>query len=104
MVDSVKANQLRLLDHVPGVFDGDMVIFSAARGRSENGARPRPRWRVRRTGRAARSQQRVWRPYVTGEIAAYSVDSTHLEMLTADSLSAYGEQLQLFLQSRITQR
>lgn len=104
MVDSVKTNQLRLLEHVPGVFDGDMVIFSAARGRSEHGARPKARWRGRRTGRAARSQQRVWQPYVAGEIAAYSVDSTHLEMLTADSLNAYGEQLKLILQSRITQR
>jgi thioesterase domain-containing protein len=103
MVHSVQTNQRRLADHVPGVFDGDMVIFAAARGRSENG-RGRSRWRGLRTGRAARSQQRVWRPYVTGEIATYSVDSTHLEMLTADSLSTYGEQLELILQSRITQR
>jgi thioesterase domain-containing protein/acyl carrier protein len=104
MVQSVKANQRRLTEHVPGVFDGDMVIFCAARTNSENGTGPRPksRWRGLRTGRAARSQQRVWRPYVAGEVSTYSVDSTHLEMLTADSLSAYGEQLRLFLKTRVT--
>ncbi|MGD1111016.1 MAG: long-chain fatty acid--CoA ligase, partial [Mycobacterium sp.] len=106
MAQSVKANQLRLAEHVPGVFDGDMVIFSAARGRSDNGGGPRPRsrWRGLRTGRAARSQQRIWRPYVAGEIATYSVDSTHLEMLTADSLRAYGEHLKLLLQTQVTLR
>jgi len=83
-----------------------MVIFSAARGRSDNGGGPRPRsrWRGLRTGRAARSQQRIWRPYVAGEIATYSVDSTHLEMLTADSLRAYGEHLKLLLQTQVTLR
>ncbi|BBY24058.1 hypothetical protein MSTO_42630 [Mycobacterium stomatepiae] len=103
MVHSVKTNQLHLLDHVPGVFDGDTVIFAAARGRTENG-RARTRWRGLRTGRAARSQQRLWRPYVAGEIATYSVDSTHLEMLTAETLRAYGEQLRLYLYSRVTLR
>ncbi len=49
MVHSVKTNQRRLADHVPGVFDGDMVIFAAARGRSD---RSRARWRGLRTGRA----------------------------------------------------
>jgi hypothetical protein len=34
-----------------------------------------------------------WRPYVTGEITEYSVDCAHLEMLTTESLSMYGEQL-----------
>ncbi|CQD22142.1 syringomycin synthetase [Mycobacterium lentiflavum] len=103
MVHSVQTNQRHLLDHVPGVFDGDMVIFCAARGRTDDG-RGRSRWRSLRTGRAARSQQRLWRPYVAGEIAIYSVDSTHLEMLTADALSTYGEQLGLYLHTRVTQR
>ncbi|WP_425412020.1 hypothetical protein [Mycobacterium genavense] len=51
----------------------------------------------------ARSQQRLWRPYVGGELAAYSVDSTHLEMLTAESLRTYGEQLWRYLHSGVTQ-
>ncbi|GBG35928.1 hypothetical protein NJB14197_41400 [Mycobacterium montefiorense] len=103
MAQSVTANQLHLAEHEPGVFDGDMVIFSAARARSDNGDGHRRR-RGQRIGRVARSQQRVWRPYVAGEIATYSVDSTHLEMLTADSLSEYGEQLKLFLETRVTPR
>ena len=36
MVQSVNANQPYLLEHVPDVFDGDMVIFSAARSANEN--------------------------------------------------------------------
>ena len=39
MVQSVNANQLYLLEHVPDVFDGDMVIFSAARNGNENNGR-----------------------------------------------------------------
>ncbi|WP_142279029.1 non-ribosomal peptide synthetase, partial [Mycobacterium sherrisii] len=99
LVHSVKANQGRLAEHVPSVFDGDLVIFAAARTSSENGGggRPKSRWRGRRTGRAARAQQRVWRPYVAGDIVTYSVDSTHLEMLTADALSGYAEHLRLFV-------
>ncbi|WP_332107439.1 amino acid adenylation domain-containing protein [Mycobacterium simiae] len=105
LVRSVRANQARLAQHVPDVFDGDLVVFAAGGTSSENGRGPRPRsrWRGLRTGRAARAQQRVWRPYVAGDIVTYSVDSTHLEMLTADALSAYGEHLRLFLESAVTQ-
>ena len=38
MVQSVTANQLYLQEHVPDVFDGDMVIFSAARSRNGTGS------------------------------------------------------------------
>jgi hypothetical protein len=31
MVKSINANGLYLLEHVPDVFDGDMVLFSAKR-------------------------------------------------------------------------
>jgi thioesterase domain-containing protein/acyl carrier protein len=106
MVHSVKANQRRLLEHEPGMFNGDLVIFAAARNSGETPAvsRPKSRWRGLRVGRAARAQQRVWRPYVTGEVLTFSVDSTHLEMLSAESLSAYGGQLKLLLEGEVTLR
>jgi hypothetical protein len=81
MIQSVTANQFYLQDHVPDVFDGDMVIFFAAR--SGNGDGP--------------SHLDNWRPFVAGDIAAYSVDCSHHEMLTTDSLSMYGEQLKQYL-------
>jgi thioesterase domain-containing protein len=77
VVQSHNANQLYLQEHVPDVFDGDVVIFSA--GRSEND------WDS--------SHVQSWRPYVAGDITAYSVDCTHNEMM--GSLSMYGEQLKL---------
>ena len=101
MVKSVNANQLHLLEHVPDVFDGDMVIFSAARGGNENsgGPRLRSRWRGPRTRMATRSRLQTWRPYVAGDITGYSVDCTHYEMLNTGSLSMYGEQLKLLLET-----
>ena len=101
MVKSVNANQLYLREHVPDVFDGDMVMFSAARNGNENdsGPRLRSRWRRLRTRMATRSHLESWRPYVAGDITAYSVDCTHYEMLTTGSLSVYGEQLKLSLET-----
>jgi thioesterase domain-containing protein len=81
MVQNVNANQLYLLEHVPDVFDGDMVIFSAARSGNEDGS----------------SNLQSWRPYVTGDITEYSVDCTHYEMLSIKSLRAYGKRLKLLL-------
>jgi len=83
MVQSVTANQLYLLEHVPEVFDGDMVIFSAARSGNGNDS----------------SHLQSWRHYIAGDITAYSVDCTHYEMLTTGSLSMYGEQLKLSLEA-----
>jgi thioesterase domain-containing protein/acyl carrier protein len=77
MVQSVNANQLYLSEHVPDVFDGDMVIFSAARRESDRDS----------------SLLQSWRPYVAGDITEYSIDCTHQEMLTTESLSMYGKQL-----------
>jgi thioesterase domain-containing protein/acyl carrier protein len=77
MAQSVTRNRVRHSEHVPAVFDGDLTIFSAARsvdGHSSPNAD-------------------TWRPYVSGEVSGYSVDCTHFEMLTAESLTMYGAQL-----------
>ncbi|MEB3982900.1 amino acid adenylation domain-containing protein, partial [Mycobacterium sp. 663a-19] len=88
MVKNLTMNQLHLQDFEPDVFDGDLVIFSAARGVNGNGP-PRPH---------------VWRPYVTGDITVHSVDCTHHEMLTSASLSMYGGQLKRSLEERMAMR
>ncbi|WP_458695270.1 non-ribosomal peptide synthetase [[Mycobacterium] appelbergii] len=95
MVKSLTANQLRLLEHEPAVFNGDVVIFSAARhGKRENsGASIWSRWRAWRNRRAIRSHLQSWRPFVTGDIAAHSVDCTHYEMFTSEAVGEYGEWL-----------
>ncbi|MGV9801311.1 amino acid adenylation domain-containing protein, partial [Mycobacterium sp. NPDC003449] len=100
MVKSLNANQLRLLEHEPEVFDGDIVIFSAARHRSiDNGGAPvRSRWRGMRNRMAVRAHLQSWRPYIAGEITAHSVDCTHYEMFSSESLREYGERLRLSLQ------
>jgi thioesterase domain-containing protein len=100
MVQSVYANQLHFLDHVPDVFDGDMVIFSAARRGHENDSGLRlSRWRGLLTRMATRSHLQIWRPYVAGDITEYPVDCTHYEMLTIRSLSVYGKRLKLLLEA-----
>ena len=40
-----------------------------------------------------------WRPYVAGDIAVYSVDCGHNDMMTPGSLGMYGEQLKLSLEA-----
>ena len=82
MVKSVIANQVYLQQHVPDVFGGDMVMFSAARTENGNGS----------------SHRHSWRPYISGDITAYSVDCTHQEMLAAASLRMYGEQLKAVME------
>ncbi|MDH6196197.1 amino acid adenylation domain-containing protein [Mycobacterium frederiksbergense] len=101
MVNSLNANQLRLLGHEPDVFNGDIVIFSAARHRNDEhrGTKVRSRWRGMRNRMAMRSHLQSWRPYVTGDITAHSVDCTHYEMFTSESLREYGEQLKHSLES-----
>ncbi|WP_297848407.1 non-ribosomal peptide synthetase, partial [Mycobacterium sp.] len=63
--------------HHPGYFDGDITVFSAARDRGDRGAQ------------LARS----WEPYASGDIRVHSIDCTHHEMLTAETVELYGEQL-----------
>ncbi|WP_275580485.1 non-ribosomal peptide synthetase [Mycobacterium riyadhense] len=77
MVENLKTVESYLSEHTPGVFAGNVIIFSAARSA------------VDRTS----SLLQCWRPYVAGDIAEYSVDCTHDDMLTTESLSMYGEQL-----------
>ena len=69
--------------HEPGVFDGDMIIFSSVRDESDRSP----------------SALQSWRPYVAGDISEYSVDCTHEDMLTAESVSLYGQQLKLSLET-----
>jgi thioesterase domain-containing protein/acyl carrier protein len=82
MVQSVNANQLYLLEHVPDVFDGDMVIFSAARSEIDRDS----------------SLLQSWRPYVAGDITEHSVDCAHHAMLSTEPLSVYGKRLKLLLE------
>jgi thioesterase domain-containing protein/acyl carrier protein len=71
------SNLALLRAHEPGVFDGHMTIFSAARTQSDYSS----------------SLLEIWRPYVAGDIAVHSIDCTHEEMLNAEPLGMYGEQL-----------
>ena len=83
MVQSVNLNELYLLKHVPSVFDGSMVIFSAARRDSDRSS----------------SLLESWRPYVAGGITEHSVDCTHHDILSTESLSVYGKRLKLLLET-----
>jgi thioesterase domain-containing protein/acyl carrier protein len=67
--------------HEPGVFDGDIIIFSAARDESDRSSSPLQNWRA----------------YVAGDITEYSINCTHEDMLTAESVSMYGKQLKHYL-------
>jgi thioesterase domain-containing protein len=40
-----------------------------------------------------------WRPYVAGHITEYSIDCRHEDMLTAESVSLYGQQLKFSLKA-----
>ena len=76
------ANQVHRRNHVPDVFDGDVIIFSAARGADDQNNLCHPE---------------DWRPYVAGDITVYPVDCGHDEMMTAESLDMYSQQLKLSL-------
>ncbi len=82
VVKNSDANQSYLREHVPDVFDGDMIIFSA-RSENENDS----------------SHLQIWRPYVAGDIEIYSADCEHDDMMTAESLNKYGKQLKLALEA-----
>jgi amino acid adenylation domain-containing protein len=79
---NLKNNTALHRTHEPGVFDGDIIIFSAARDDGDRSLSP----------------LQSWRPHVAGDITAYSVDCTHHEMLTAGLISMTGEQLKLSLE------
>jgi amino acid adenylation domain-containing protein len=64
--------------HEADVFDGDIVIFSAERDKNDRGS----------------FLLQSWQPYVTGEITVQAVNCTHEELLSIESVSMYGKQLQ----------
>ena len=79
-VQNLNDSFLYQLEHVPGVFDGDIVIFSTTQNEYD--------WDL----------SLHWRPYVTGDITEYPVDCRHLEMLSPESIMMYGKQLTLLLE------
>jgi thioesterase domain-containing protein len=87
LVQNVTSNIALYRAHEPRVFDGDIVVFAAARDA------------IDRISFLADN----WRPYTTGEVTVYSTDCTHQEMLTAESVSMYGKQLKdsLFLGANV---
>ena len=83
MVQNLKSSMALQLAHEPGVFDGDAIIFSAL-----------PDERI-----PSSSPLESWRPYVAGHITEYSIDCKHEYVLTAESLSLYGQQLKFSLEA-----
>ncbi len=83
-VQNHNANLLYLREHVPGVFDGDMTIFTAARSSEIDSDLCDPQ---------------NWRPYVAGDITVYPVDCEHDEMINPETLDMYGRQLKLCLEA-----
>ncbi|WP_228538201.1 non-ribosomal peptide synthetase [Nocardia sp. XZ_19_385] len=56
----------------PGVFDGDLLYFSATHGQTEF------------------LDAQMWRPYVTGALIEHPVDTTHAQMVNADVVAVIG--------------
>jgi amino acid adenylation domain-containing protein len=83
IVQSINSGVALYGAHEPGVFDGDIMIFSAVRDESDRSASP----------------LQSWRPYVAGDITEYSIDCTHKDMLTAESVSLYGQRIKLSLEA-----
>ncbi|WP_197515527.1 non-ribosomal peptide synthetase, partial [Mycobacterium sp. E1747] len=101
MVKSANASQSFLAEHVPEVFDGDMVMFSAARNGHRNGGDPTLLAQMQKMGiqLAARSRLKKWKSHTAGAFTAYSVDCSHYDMLTTSSLNMYGEHLKFALEN-----
>ncbi|KUH89631.1 non-ribosomal peptide synthetase [Mycobacterium sp. GA-1999] len=83
IVNNINTNVELYRTHEPGVFDGDMTVFSAVQGEPS-------------------SASQNWSPFVAGDITEYSVDCTHENMLTAESVSLYGQQLRRSLEAEAT--
>jgi hypothetical protein len=83
LIQNLKSNMELQRAHEPRIYDGDMVIFAAARGE----------------GVRSSSLMQSWRPYVAGDITEYLVDCTHENMLTVESLNLYGQQLKILLET-----
>ncbi|MGO9152815.1 non-ribosomal peptide synthetase, partial [Mycobacterium sp.] len=83
IVQNINTNMALYRAHEPGVFDGNIIVFSALQDD-----------RIRSS-----SPMESWRPYVAGHITEYSIGCTHADMLTAESLSLYGQQLKFSLEA-----
>jgi thioesterase domain-containing protein len=81
LVQNLDGNKALQQAHEPGIFDGDTIIFSAVRDENDRSSSP----------------LQEWRPYVAGDITEHSIDCTHEDMLTAESLRLYGQQLKFSL-------
>jgi amino acid adenylation domain-containing protein/non-ribosomal peptide synthase protein (TIGR01720 family) len=77
MVHNFNTNLAFYRDHEAGVFNGDLIMFSAERDESDRSS----------------FLHRSWRPHVAGDIVVHSIDCTHQAMLTTEALSSYGRQL-----------
>ncbi|MFI9202077.1 amino acid adenylation domain-containing protein [Streptomyces sp. NPDC053048] len=62
--------------HRPGVFEGDVLFFTAAAPRAE-----------------ARPSREAWRPYITGELANRDVDCAHAAMTRPEPAALIAEAL-----------
>jgi len=100
MARSVSTGQLFLLDHQPELFDGDVVMFSAARPRCEETGRDGLMSRLARlrNRRAAGAMLHSWRPHISGKITVVPVGCTHFEMFTPEALGEYAEKLKSVLE------
>ncbi|MEO3808653.1 non-ribosomal peptide synthase/polyketide synthase [Sphaerisporangium sp. B11E5] len=73
-VQRVVENNMRLLqEYTPAVFDGDLLLFVALRGRPEL--------------LPAEAAPRAWEPYVRGAVETHDVDCDHRRMMTAEPLA-----------------
>ncbi|SON63787.1 Dimodular nonribosomal peptide synthase [Mycobacterium simulans] len=79
ITSNVNTNMVLQSQHVPEVFDGDMIIFSA------------------RPGTNASARHQSWRPCVTGDLTEYRVDCEHEQMLTPQALKLFGQQIKAVL-------
>jgi thioesterase domain-containing protein/acyl carrier protein len=83
IVQNIDTNMALYRAHEPGVFDGDIIVFSAVLHEKDGGL----------------SGLQSWRRYIAGDITEYSIDCTHEDMLTVESVSLYGRQLKLSLEA-----
>jgi thioesterase domain-containing protein/acyl carrier protein len=77
LIGNLNGNVVRYRNHEPRVFDGDIAIFSAVRDQS---------------GRSS-FLSKSWQPYASGDVLMYPIDCTHNEMLAAESVDTYGQEL-----------
>ncbi|WP_155764474.1 non-ribosomal peptide synthetase, partial [Mycobacterium colombiense] len=82
-VQNINSNGALYRAHEPGVFDGDISIFTAVRDEGDHSSHLLQRWR----------------PYVTGDINSYPIDCVHEEMMSTESLTLYGQQLKVLLKA-----